>query len=51
MNPNIPITEMQAVAVQMHEMFTAYVDAGFTEEQAMRILLRFIANGANTQEN
>jgi hypothetical protein len=31
---------MQQSAVFMHEIFTSYVDAGFSEAQAMQIILR-----------
>ncbi|WAZ20211.1 hypothetical protein STRCI_001312 [Streptomyces cinnabarinus] len=45
-----PITELAAMAVQHHEAFQAWVDAGFTEAQALdllkTIILRGIAGGA-----
>lgn len=34
-----PISELAASAVQLHELHTVYVDAGFSEEQAFQIVL------------
>lgn len=36
--PEDPITELAAIAQQMHEMYLAYLAAGFTEAQAMQLL-------------
>ncbi|MFD3740457.1 hypothetical protein [Streptomyces sp. NPDC058629] len=33
--PTDPMTELAAAAAQLHEMYQAYVDAGFTEQQAL----------------
>ena len=33
-----PITPLTAGAAQLHELYTSYVQAGFTEPQAMQIL-------------
>ncbi|MGQ4733313.1 hypothetical protein ACUN3E_37360 [Streptomyces sp. Ju416(a)] len=33
--PTDPMTELAAAAVQLHEMHQAYVEAGFTEQQAL----------------
>ncbi len=33
--PEEPLTPLAESAGQMHEMFTAYVQAGFTEQQAL----------------
>lgn len=43
--PDAPLTALAAGAVQLHETFTAYMDAGFTEMQAMQILMTIIAQG------
>ena len=32
------MTPMGASAAMMHELFTSYMDAGFTEDQALRLL-------------
>lgn len=37
-----PITELVAMAAQNHEMFQAWVDAGFTEQQALELLKALI---------
>lgn len=37
-----PITHLGAAAAQHHEMYTAWVDAGFTPEQAMQLLIALI---------
>lgn len=33
------LTEMQAAAVMMHEMFISCCHAGFTEDQAIKLLI------------
>lgn len=33
--PNEPLTPFQEGAAQIHEMFRAYIEAGFTEQQAL----------------
>ncbi|MFE7485447.1 hypothetical protein [Streptomyces sp. NPDC057552] len=35
--PTDPMTELAAAAVQLHEMYQAYVGAGFTEQQALEL--------------
>ncbi|MFF7142256.1 hypothetical protein ACFZB5_13540 [Streptomyces nodosus] len=37
-----PLTELAAMAVQNHELYTAYVHAGFTETQAMQLLIAIV---------
>jgi hypothetical protein len=37
------MTELAAMAAQMHELFRAWVAAGFTEEQALRLLCASVA--------
>lgn len=48
--PPDPITALAASAVQLHELLRANVAAGFTEQQAMQIVLTVlsasITNGA-----
>jgi len=46
--PESPITSLAALAIQLHEFFRALVAAGFTEEQAMRIVLAQV--GASRQQ-
>lgn len=38
-----PTADMRNEAVMHFQIFTAWVDAGFTEEQAMRLLGQFLA--------
>lgn len=45
-----PITQMAAAAAQMHEMFCAYVDAGFTERQALYLCGRVIVAGSRSDD-
>ncbi|MGW2520460.1 hypothetical protein ACWC09_26295 [Streptomyces sp. NPDC001617] len=40
-----PITELAAMAAQNHELYTAYVDAGFTDQQAMQLLIAIVTAG------
>lgn len=44
--PESPLTELAAAAAQLHELFVSYVNAGFTENQALRIVIGVIT-GAN----
>jgi hypothetical protein len=52
MMPEDPFGPLQEGAVQLHELFRSYVDAGFSEEQAMRLVEVFqqgILNGIMAQ--
>lgn len=40
--PQPPLTELAAAAVQQHELYRSWVDAGFTEEQALQLLAGII---------
>jgi len=40
--PDDPMSELAGAAHQMHELFVAYVAAGFTDEQAMSIILALL---------
>jgi hypothetical protein len=40
-----PLTELAAMAAMHHELYTAEIEAGFTDEQAMRIVLTVISTG------
>jgi hypothetical protein len=40
--PPPPMTALALGAAQFHEQFRAYVDAGFTEEQALHIVLTIL---------
>ena len=41
------LTPMQQMAVQVHEMFRAYVYAGFTEAQAMQLVITHMRSADN----
>lgn len=43
--PNDPISELAQGAAQMHELFTAYLEAGFNEHQALYLLGQIIHAG------
>jgi hypothetical protein len=38
-----PITELAAGAAQTHELYSAYVEAGFTPDQAMQLICCMLA--------
>lgn len=37
--PVDPVTALAAAATQLHELYESYVAAGFTEEQALRLVV------------
>jgi hypothetical protein len=41
-DPQDPLTQLQAGVAQQHEMFMAYVDAGFTRPEALKIIIAII---------
>jgi hypothetical protein len=49
--PTSPFTEIQACAAQFHELFTAYVNAGFTRAEALTLLRDNIRNAQMNQGN
>jgi hypothetical protein len=38
-----PLSELEAAAISLNELYRAYVDAGFTEQQAMQIVTTIVA--------
>lgn len=40
-----PITELAAAAVQQHELYQAWIDAGFTCTEALELLKTVILGG------
>lgn len=44
--PGDPISDLAQSAAQMHELFTAYLDAGFNEQQALYLLGQIIHAGS-----
>lgn len=47
-NP-LPITDLGAAAIQIHELFTEFVSAGFTEVQAFALVQTYIAAAFRAQ--
>jgi hypothetical protein len=43
--PQDPITDLAAGAAQCHELFVSYVEAGFTEAQALQIVIGILTAG------
>jgi hypothetical protein len=43
--PQDPLTDLAAAAAQLHELFVSYVEAGFTEDQALRLIIGVITAG------
>lgn len=42
--PESPLTAMAEGAAQLHEMYTAYMDAGFSETRAFDLVQIFLMN-------
>lgn len=42
--PESPLTAMAEGAAQLHEMYTAYMDAGFSEMRAFDLIQTFLAS-------
>jgi hypothetical protein len=42
-DPEDPITELATAAVSLHELFSAYVGAGFNENQALYLVGQLVA--------
>lgn len=42
--PESPLTAMAEGAAQLHEMYTAYMEAGFTEARAFDLVRMFLGN-------
>lgn len=52
--PPEPLTQLQEGAAQLHEIFRAYVRAGFTEAQSLQLIQAIVQTGltvAVTQQN
>lgn len=43
----VTLTNMQANAVQLHEVFDTYVQAGFTREESMQIIFFMLGQFGN----
>lgn len=47
--PEDPITQLAAAAVQLHEAYLAYLNAGFTEEQAFSLTKTILTASLDAQ--
>lgn len=47
-DPADPITELAAAAVQLHEAYSAYVEAGFTEAQSFDLIKAILTAGMSS---
>lgn len=45
----IQLTPLQVMAIGFHEMYTAYMDAGFDDEQALYLIVELARNGVGTR--
>lgn len=43
--PQDPITNLAAGAAQLHELYTSYTGAGFTEDQALQLIIAILTAG------
>lgn len=48
-DPSDPITELAAAAAQLHEVYLAYIEAGFTEPQAFDLVKTILASSLGGQ--
>jgi hypothetical protein len=42
-DPEDPITQLAAAAVQLHELYSSYIEAGFSEPQAFDLVKTILA--------
>jgi hypothetical protein len=43
---NDPFSTMEEGAMQLHELFSSYVKAGFTREEALQLVLAIVSSAA-----
>ncbi len=48
MNTPDPFTPMQAAAGQLHELFLTLINGGFTEDQAVKIVVGVLGEAARS---
>ncbi len=46
-DPEDPITQLAAAAVQLHELYSSYIEAGFSEPQAFDLVKTILAASMN----
>jgi hypothetical protein len=44
--PADPVTDLAASAAQLHEAYEAFIEAGFTESQAMQMVCALLTDGS-----
>lgn len=44
----IDISDIKAAAIQMHELYTSFREAGFSKSEALEIVIRLAATGLNS---
>ncbi|MFF7329661.1 hypothetical protein [Streptomyces sp. NPDC008150] len=44
-DPEDPLTQLAAAAAQLHEVFQAHIEAGFTEQQALELVKTILLAG------
>jgi hypothetical protein len=49
MNEDGDLTELQTMAIQLHELFDAYVQAGFTRPEALELVIAVLEQGRFSQ--
>ena len=49
--PEFDLTGMQLYAASSHEMFTSLVESGFTEDQAITMVVRFALEASAAQRS
>ena len=48
-SPEDPITALAQGAAQLHELFTAYINAGFTDAEALQIIIAMVTASIRPQ--
>ena len=48
--PFPPMTEMQAAAAQLHELYSSFRGAGFTRYEALYLTAQVLTNSSNSSE-
>lgn len=48
--PQDPITDLAAGAAQLHELYESYIGAGFTDTQALQLVIAILTAGMRGSE-
>ncbi len=49
--PRDPVSALTEGAIQQHEMFLAYIEAGFTHDEAIQLIVGLLAAYVNKDAN